>query len=64
MRQQQSSSQHRQQATYADTVTLNLTISGARERLMELLDKMDQLEGFAVLDGSFTAKMANKETKH
>jgi hypothetical protein len=64
MRQQQSKPQHRQPATYTDTVTLNLTISGAREHLMELLDRMDQLEGFSVLDGSFTAKMAHKETHH
>ena len=64
MRQPQSNSHHRHPTTCTDTVTLNLTISGARERLMELLDRMDQLEGFAVLDGSFTAKMASKETKH
>lgn len=64
MRQQQSNPHHRHQATCTDTVTLNITISGARERLMELLESMDQIEGFAVLDGSFTAKMAHKENKH
>ena len=34
-------------------VVLNLTLTGARECIMKLLEEMDAVKGFSVLDGSF-----------
>lgn len=36
-----------------EDVVLNLTISGAREKILSLLDQMDTLSGFSVVKGSF-----------
>lgn len=47
-----------QQQDYADEdkredVVLNLTLTGARECILDLLEQMDSVKGFSVLDGSF-----------
>jgi len=36
-----------------EDVVLNLTLTGARECILDLLEQMDTVEGFSVLDGSF-----------
>ncbi len=36
-----------------EDVVLNLTISGAREQILCLLEQMDNIAGFSVLKGSF-----------
>ncbi|MBK8904888.1 MAG: hypothetical protein IPM53_27155 [Anaerolineaceae bacterium] len=36
-----------------EDVVLNLTISGAREQILCLLEQMDAISGFSVLKGSF-----------
>ena len=36
-----------------EDVVLNLTISGAREQILCLLEQMDHIAGFSVLKGSF-----------
>ena len=47
-----------QQQDYVDEdkredVVLNLTLTGARDCIMDLLEQMDAVKGFSVLDGSF-----------
>ncbi|MBK7894601.1 MAG: hypothetical protein WAS33_21445 [Candidatus Promineifilaceae bacterium] len=42
-----------QAAAYQEDVVLNLTISGAREQILCLLEQMDNIAGFSVLKGSF-----------
>lgn len=37
-------------------VELTLTLRGERNSIMDLLDKMNRVDGFAVLKGSFTVK--------
>jgi hypothetical protein len=36
-----------------EDVVLNLTLTGARECILDLLEQMDSVKGFSVLDGSF-----------
>lgn len=36
-----------------DDVVLNLTISGAREQILCLLEQMDNVTGFSIVKGSF-----------
>ena len=36
-----------------DDVVLNLTISGAREQILRLLEQMGAVPGFSVVKGSF-----------
>jgi len=36
-----------------EDVVLNLTISGAREQILSLLEHMDAVPGFSVVKGSF-----------
>jgi len=36
-----------------EAVELNLTIRGAREQILRLLEQMDTVPGFSVLKGSF-----------
>ena len=36
-----------------EDVVLNLTLTGARECILDLLEQMDAVKGFSVLDGSF-----------
>jgi hypothetical protein len=36
-----------------EDVVLNLTISGAREQILCLLEQMDAIPGFSVVKGSF-----------
>lgn len=36
-----------------EDVVLNLTISGAREQILSLLEQMDAVPGFSVVKGSF-----------
>ncbi|WP_420629647.1 hypothetical protein [Candidatus Leptofilum sp.] len=38
---------------FQEDVVLNLTISGAREQILCLLEQMDDITGFSVLKGSF-----------
>ncbi|MCA9919675.1 MAG: hypothetical protein KC445_17075 [Anaerolineales bacterium] len=42
-----------QAAGSQEDVVLNLTISGAREQILSLLEQMDAVAGFSVLKGSF-----------
>lgn len=39
--------------THQEDVVLNLTISGAREQILCLLEQMDHITGFSVVKGSF-----------
>lgn len=41
-------------------VELTLTVRGGRDSIMDLLDKMNRVDGFAVLKGSFTEKPDEK----
>ena len=43
-----------------EDVVLNLTISGAREQILCLLEQMDHIAGFSVLKGSFIVSNARK----
>jgi len=36
-----------------EDVVLNLTISGAREQILYLLEQMDSVPGFSIVKGSF-----------
>lgn len=36
-----------------EDVVLNLTLTGARDCILDLLEQMDSVEGFSVLEGSF-----------
>lgn len=40
-------------ARFQEAVELNLTISGAREQILHLLEQMNAVPGFSVLKGSF-----------
>ncbi len=40
-------------ANRQEAVELNLTIRGAREQILLLLEQMDSVPGFSVLKGSF-----------
>jgi hypothetical protein len=42
-------------------VILNLTLAGARDCIMKLLEEMDAVKGFSVLDGSFVVN-SNQST--
>lgn len=42
-----------QSTAFQDDVVLNLTIAGAREQILCLLEQMDDVTGFSVLKGSF-----------
>lgn len=42
-----------QTAGSQEDVVLNLTISGAREQILCLLEQMDTIAGFSVVKGSF-----------
>ena len=44
-------------------VVLNLTLTGARDCIMKLLEQMDAIKGFSVLDGSFVVN-SNQSTPH
>ncbi len=41
-------------------VELTLTLRGGRDSIMSLLEKMNGVDGFAVLKGSFTVKSEDK----
>ena len=41
-------------------VELTLTLRGGRDTIMNLLEKMNGVDGFAVLKGSFTVKVDGK----
>lgn len=41
------------QADRQEDVVLNLTISGAREKILSLLEQMEAVPGFSVVKGSF-----------
>lgn len=41
-------------------VELTLTLRGGRDTIMTLLEKMNGIDGFAVLKGSFTVKVEDK----
>ncbi len=43
-------------------VVLNLTISGAREQILCLLEQMDDISGFSVLKGSFIVSQPDNST--
>lgn len=38
-------------------VVLNLTLTGARDSILNLLDQMEAVKGFSVLDGSFVVRV-------
>lgn len=42
-----------------EDVVISLTLTGTRDRIMDLLDQMDRVPGFSVLDGSFTSTTNN-----
>ena len=42
-----------------EDVVLNLTLAGARECILDLLEQMDSVEGFYVLDGSFVVNSSD-----
>lgn len=42
-----------QVAACEEDVVLNLTISGAREQILSLLEQMDAVPGYSVVKGSF-----------
>lgn len=42
-------------------VVLSLTLTGARECIMKLLEHMDAIKGYSVLDGSFVVS-SNQST--
>jgi len=44
-------------------VVLNLTLTGARDCIMKLLEQMDAIKGFSVLDGSFVVN-SNQSSPH
>lgn len=44
-------------------VVLSLTVTGARDCIMKLLEHMDAIKGFSVLDGSFVVS-SNQSTPH
>ncbi|NJN54554.1 MAG: hypothetical protein HC804_07245 [Anaerolineae bacterium] len=44
-------------------VVLNLTLTGARDCIMKLLEQMDAIKGFSVLDGSFVVN-SNQSAPH
>ncbi|GIK58347.1 MAG: hypothetical protein HND44_17400 [Chloroflexi bacterium] len=44
-------------------VVLNLTLTGARDCIMKLLEHMDAIQGFSVLDGSFVVS-SNQSPTH
>lgn len=41
-------------------VELTLTLRGGRDTIMSLLEKMNGVDGFSVLKGSFTVKVEDK----
>ena len=45
-------------AGYQEAVELNLTISGAREQILHLLEQMNAIPGFSVLKGSFIVSIS------
>lgn len=40
-------------AVCEEDVVLNLTISGAREQILSLLEQMDAVPGYSIVKGSF-----------
>jgi hypothetical protein len=40
-------------AVCQEDIVLNLTISGAREQILSLLEQMDAVPGFSIVKGSF-----------
>ncbi len=49
-------------AAYQEAVELNLTIRGAREQILHLLEQMDSVPGFSVLKGSFIVSTLRNTT--
>lgn len=45
-------------AKFQEAVELNLTISGAREQILHLLEQMNAVPGFSVLKGSFIVSIS------
>lgn len=43
-------------------VVLSLTVTGARECIMSLLEQMESVKGFSVLDGSFVVNSSDSST--
>ncbi|MCP4359288.1 MAG: hypothetical protein GY796_14845 [Chloroflexi bacterium] len=43
--------------TKQKNVVLSLKVTGAKECIMDLLEQMDTIEGFSVLEGSFTTSL-------
>ena len=53
MQKESHSSTADHQADRQEDVVLNLTISGAREKILSLLEQMEAVPGFSVVKGSF-----------
>lgn len=53
MQQESRSTMAVQSVDSQEDVVINLTISGAREQILCLLEQMDAVPGFSVLKGSF-----------
>ena len=53
MQKESQSAAAAQVADCQEDVVLNLTISGAREKILCLLEQMDAVPGFSVVKGSF-----------
>ncbi len=43
-------------------VVLSLTVTGARDCIMKLLEHMDAIKGYSVLDGSFVVSSGQSTT--
>ena len=53
MQKENSPTMAMQATSCQEDVVLNLTISGAREQILSLLEQMDTVPGFSVVKGSF-----------
>jgi hypothetical protein len=60
MKKQNLSSTAVSTANYQEAVELNLTIRGAREQILRLLEQMDSVSGYSVLKGSFIVSTPHK----
>lgn len=53
MQKESASSTAAQAVACQEDVVLNLTISGAREQILHLLEQMDAVTGYSIVKGSF-----------
>ena len=60
MQDQAMNNQPRSMKSEQKDVELTLTVRGGRDSIMALLDKMNRVDGFSVLKGSFTEKPDGK----